>query len=127
MQIKIAAAAAAGVLALALAAHSASTNNNQVDTAVQKGAKWIASVQGRDGGWGQDGGETSYVRQGERLESNGNDIANTAVAAEALLHGGREYREPVQRAVEYILQHVEQSPDEGLAVTNVTGTQIQRK
>ena len=50
--------------------------------------KWLVSVQGKDGGWGQDGGETSYVRQGERLESKGNDVANTAVAAEALLHTG---------------------------------------
>jgi hypothetical protein len=89
-------------------------------------------VQGKDGGWGQDGGETSYVRQGERLESNGNDVANTAVAAEALLHTGNtpthgEYRESLQRAVRFILDHVEQSPAEGLAVTDLTGTQIQRK
>jgi hypothetical protein len=88
----------------------------------------VAGFSARKGwGWGQDGGETSYVRQGERLESNGNDIANTAVAAEALLHSGPEYREQLQRAVEFILQRAEQSPDEGLAVTNVTGTQIQRK
>jgi Squalene-hopene cyclase C-terminal domain/Prenyltransferase and squalene oxidase repeat len=119
-----------GVAALAIgfdAETAFSGSNNPVNIAVEKGTKWLASVQGKDGGWGQDGGETSYVRQGEHLESNGNDVANTAVAAEALLHGGREYREQVQRAVEYILQRVEQSPDEGLAVTNVTGTQIQRK
>ena len=41
-------------------------------------------MPGKDGGWGQDEGRTSYVRQGERLESNGNDVANT-VAATALL------------------------------------------
>jgi hypothetical protein len=103
------------------------SNNDPVSISVANATKWLASVQGKDGGWGQDGGETSYVRQGERLESNGNDIANTAVAAEALLHAGHEYREQLQRAVEFILQRVEQSPDEGLAVTNVTGTQIQRK
>jgi hypothetical protein len=103
------------------------SRNDAVTVAVEKGTKWLASVQGKDGGWGQDGGETSYVRQGERLESNGNDVANTAVAAEALLHAGREYREQVQKAVDFILQRVEQSPEEGLAVTNVTSTQIQRK
>lgn len=103
------------------------SNNDAVSVAVNKGIKWLASVQGKDGGWGQDGGETSYVRQGERLESNGNDVANTAVAAEALLHAGHEYRGQVQRAVDFILSRVEQSPDEGLAVTNVSGTQIQRK
>ncbi len=106
--------------------------NDPVAAAVQKGVRWLVSVQGKDGGWGQDGGETSYVRQGERLESNGNDVANTAVAAEALLHTGStptsgEYREALQRAIGFILKNVEQSPNEGLAVTDRAGTQIQRK
>ena len=127
MQIKIASAATAGVLALALAANSASTNNNAVDTAIQKGAKWIASVQGRDGGWGQDGGETSYVRQGEHLETNGNDVANTAVAAMALLKAGSQYQQNVDRALDFIMREVENSPANGLSVTNRNGTQIQRK
>src|ERR1017187_10364131 len=109
-----------------------STKNDPVDMAVAKGLKWLVSVQGKDGGWGQDGGETSYVRQGERLESNGNDVANTAVVALALLQTGTtatrgEYREPLQRAVDFVLKHVEQSPSEGLAVTDQQGTQIQRK
>src|SRR5437667_3566381 len=103
-----------------------------VAVAVDKGVKWLVSVQGKDGGWGQDGGETSYIRQGERLESNGNDVANTAVAAEALLHAGNtptsgEYRENLQRAVRFILERVEKSPMDGLAVTSLNGTQIQRK
>jgi hypothetical protein len=106
--------------------------HDPVSIAVGKGMKWLVSVQGKDGGWGQDGGETSYVRQGERLESNGNDVANTAVAAEALLRAGNtptsgEYRQSLQRAVNFILEHVEKSPVEGLAVTDLNGTQIQRK
>jgi hypothetical protein len=100
--------------------------------AVEKGVKWLVSVQGKDGGWGQDGGETSYIRQGEHLESNGNDVANTAVAASALLHTGNtptsgEYHDALQRAVRFILRHVDESPAEGLAVTDLKGTQIQRK
>jgi len=107
-------------------------NDPATTIAVEKGIKWLVSVQGKDGGWGQDGGETSYVRQGERLESKSNDVANTAVAAAALLHAGNtptkgEYHEALQRAVNFILDRVERSPDEGLTVTEVTGTQIQRK
>jgi hypothetical protein len=107
-------------------------NNDAITAAVQKGVKWLVSVQGKDGGWGQDGGETSYVRQGERLESSGNDVANTAVAASALLHAGNtptsgEYRESLRRAIEFIERNVEESPGEGLAVTARSGTQIQRK
>ena len=96
-------------------------------TAIENGARWLASVQGADGGWGQDGGETSYVRTGERLESNGNDVANTAVATLALLQAGRKYQPNVDRALDFILKNVEASPATGLSITNRQGTQIQRK
>jgi Squalene-hopene cyclase C-terminal domain/Prenyltransferase and squalene oxidase repeat len=95
--------------------------------AIDKGARWLASVQGADGGWGQDGGETSYVRTGEHLESNGNDVANTAVAALALLEAGKQYQPNVDRALDFILKRVEASPVDGLAITDARGTQIQRK
>src|SRR6478672_10994585 len=118
---------AAGVAAMAIgiyaergfSGNNSLPKNDPVTLAVTKGVKWLVSVQGKDGGWGQDGGETSYIRQGERLESNGNDVANTAVAAEALLHAGNtptsgEYRENLQRAVRFILERVEKSPSDGL-------------
>jgi hypothetical protein len=127
MQVKTVSMVAAGALVLALAANSASTNNGPTETAVAKGARWLASVQGRDGGWGQDGGETSYVRQNERLETNGNDVANTAVAALALRQAGNQYQQNVERALDFILRSVENSSAEGLTVTNHSGTQIQRK
>jgi hypothetical protein len=95
--------------------------------AVDKGAKWLASVQGADGGWGQDGGAASNTRQEERLESSGNDVANTAVAALALMRAGKQYQPNVERALAFILKRVEASPADGLAITNVQGTQIQRK
>ena len=127
MQIKTVSMVAAGALVLALAANSASNNNQPVDTAVAKGAQWIASVQGHDGGWGQDGGETSYVRQNERLETNGNDVANTAVAVLALRRAGNQYQANIDRGLAYILREVENSPAGGLKITNHDGTQIQRK
>src|SRR5579863_2517336 len=102
---------ATGITALAIGVYADTTlsrekapsKNDPAAMAVAKGEKWLVSVQGKDGGWGQDGGETSYVRQGERLESSGNDVANTAVAAEALLHTGNtptrgQYREQLARA-----------------------------
>ena len=77
-----------------------------MSTAVDRGALWLASVQGADGGWGQDGGETSSARPGERLESSGNDVANTAVAALALLQAGRQYEPQVERALAFVLQRI---------------------
>jgi hypothetical protein len=105
----------------------ASVEATATTAAVDKGAKWLASVQGADGGWGQDGGQTSYIRNNERMESNGNDVANTAVAALALMRAGKQYQPNVERALAFILQRVEASPADGLAVTDATGTQIQRK
>jgi hypothetical protein len=127
MQVKTVGMVAAGALVLALAANSASNNNQPVDIAVAKGAKWIASVQGNDGGWGQDGGETSYVRQNEHLETNGNDVANTAVAVLALRRAGNQYQANIERGLNFIMRNVENSPTEGLVITNHNGTQIQRK
>jgi len=126
-------AIAIGICAQSIvSAEKNSIPNDPASIAIEKGMKWLVSVQGKDGGWGQDGGETSYVRTGERLESNGNDVANTAVAAEALLHAGNTptrgpYRQSLERAVRFILERVERSPVDGLAVTDLTGTQIQRK
>jgi hypothetical protein len=123
---------AVAALALGWAGTATLSKNDPVSIAVEKGARWLVSTQGKDGGWGQDGGETSYVRQGERLESNGNDVANTAVAATALLHAGStpthgEYQAALMRAVDFILRHVDESPMEGLEVTSLKDTQIQRK
>jgi hypothetical protein len=98
-----------------------------VSTAVDKGARWLSSVQGADGGWGQDGGAASSARPGERLETSGNDVANTAVAALALLQAGRQYDPQVERALAFVLQRIEASPTDGLAITDRQGTQIQRK
>jgi hypothetical protein len=95
--------------------------------AVERGARWLASVQGADGGWGQDGGGVSSARPGERLESSGNDVANTAVAALALMQAGRQFEPHVQRAVVFVLERIEASPADGLAITDRQGTQIQRK
>src|SRR5215475_4746060 len=107
-------------------AHTTTVVADDVKAAVEKGAKWLASVQGADGGWGQDGGEASYVRQNVPLESKGNDVANTAVAALALLRAGDQYRPNVERAINFILKKIEASPADGLSITDVNQTQIQR-
>lgn len=120
------------VFALALLGGAVHDKNEPAASAVERGARWLASTQGHDGGWGQDGGETSYVRQGQNLESKGNDVANTAVATQALLRAGSTptsgpYRANIQKAVNFLLRSVEASPDAGLAITDVTNSQIQRK
>lgn len=95
-------------------------------TSVARGVQWLVRTQGADGGWGQDGGATSHVRQGERLETNSNDVANTAAALLALVHAG-ENGPRIRRGVEFLLNEIERSPEEGLAITDRQGSQIQRK
>jgi hypothetical protein len=124
---------AAALVAVVFGATTTTKDQNQPATrSVDKAVHWLASVQGRDGGWGQDGGENWFVRQGERLESSGNDVANTAVATMALIHAGNtpvkgQYREQVRRGIDFVLSRVEDSPDQGLALSTLKGTQIQRK
>ena len=102
------------------------------EEAIAAGLEWLVAAQGNDGGWGQDGGHNSDVRAGENLESSGNDVANTAVATLALIRAGHtptqgEHKEAVRKGLDFILKRVEASPDEGLALLTVTGSQIQRK
>lgn len=103
-----------------------------LDDAVDKGLAWLVSVQGEDGGWGQDGGREGSSRTNVALESSGNDVANTAFACLALLRAGNlpdsgPRANALRRGVEFILAHVEKAPKDGLCVGDLQGTQIQRK
>jgi len=101
------------------------------DTA-EKGLKWLVSVQGKDGGWGQDGGNEGDNRKEVGLESNGNDLANTSLVCLALLRSGTTmkdgpYSDALRKGVNYVLENVEAAKAEGLQVTTRSNTQIQRK
>lgn len=103
-----------------------------LEEAVEKGLQWLAASQGDDGGWGQDGGAKSSVRSGERLESSANDVANTCLAALAMLRAGNTmskgpHQESLKKAVAFVLRNVEQSPVDGLQITDQKNTQVQRK
>jgi hypothetical protein len=60
------------------------------------------------------------------------DVANTSIAALAMLRAGYSpkrgtYSDRLQKALGYVCSHVEASDKDGLSVTHVTGTQVQRK
>ena len=70
-----------------------------VSTAIDKGAQWLASVQGADGGWGQDGGQASSARPGERL-----DLSTARTLPKAYVHVSvNVVRRPEVCAVSYRL------------------------
>lgn len=112
-------------------AHSSANGSSRdpLPDSVRRGLAFLAAAQGPDGGYGQDGRDP---RTGIALESEGRDVANTAMVALALLRSGTSPSEgphagQLLAATEFILRHVENAPAEGLAITDRQGTQIQRK
>ncbi len=86
---------------------------------VKKALDWLVERQGKDGGYGQNGGDEP-------------DVANTAMAALALFRSGNTpksgpYRDALARAVEFVRRNVEESKDGDSFVTARRGTQPQGK
>ncbi len=101
---------------------------------VKKGLDWLVEHQLPGGGWGQ--GEESQQMRGNRGGSESlrdtPDVADTCIAALALLRSGSTprqgpYRDAIVKAVGYVRSQVETSDPESLAVTRVQGTRVQQK
>ena len=97
---------------------------------VKKGLAWLAEHQLPNGGWGQ-GEESANMGGGEAYRDKA-DVADTCIAALALLRSGstpREglYRDAVARAVRFVRAEVEASDTQSLSVSTIQGTRVQMK
>jgi hypothetical protein len=97
---------------------------------VRKGLGWLAEHQLPGGGWGQ-GEESAQMGGGAALRNTPN-VADTCIAALALLRSGstpREgpYRDAIVKAVRFVRSQVEESDSQSLTVTSVQGTRVQQK
>lgn len=94
-----------------------------------KGLSWLAKAQFENGGWGSGTHAHQEIRDPKAVQI---DPATTAFSAMALLRSGSTlqegpYAKNVSRALDYLLELVENSPDKGSNITSLTGTQIQTK
>ena len=96
---------------------------------IDKGLAWLAATQFDNGGWGAGAQARQEIRDPRAVQI---DPATTAFAAMALLRAGNTltagpYRQQISKALQYLLETVETSPEEGPKITNITGTQPQSK
>lgn len=94
-----------------------------------KGISWLVEAQNEDGGWGSGLHAAQKIRDPHQVKS---DPATSAFAAAALIRAGHtptsgDHRKTVRKATEFLVSVVESAPDTGATITDMTGTQPQRK
>ena len=100
-----------------------------VTTSVNRGLTWLAKAQNNNGGWGAGSHSRQHIMDPHAVQT---DPATTSMVAMAILRSGStltkgEYTAQLNKALEYILRAVEQSPAATYNITELTGTQIQTK
>lgn len=104
-------------------------NRSLLESSLNKGLVWIAEAQGANGGWGAGSHHRQKVRDPHAVQT---DPATTALVAMALLRNGNSlekgnYSSNLKKALEYLLQTVENTPDQARFITQLTNTQPQIK
>lgn len=98
-----------------------------VDSVLSRGINWLVEAQHTSGAWGAGSHSRQNVRDPHAVKV---DPATTSLAAMALLRAeglNGKHREHLQKATEYILSTIEASDDNGPLITDVKGSQPQRK
>ncbi|MEX2115386.1 MAG: hypothetical protein WEB37_00745 [Bacteroidota bacterium] len=96
---------------------------------LHKGLAWLAAAQFENGGWGAGSHSNQSIRDPRAVQI---DPATTAFSAMALMRAGSTvydgpYSKNISRALFYLLEMAEASPEEGANITSLTGTQPQAK
>jgi hypothetical protein len=96
---------------------------------MDRGLRFIASAQNKNGGWGAGSHSRQDVFDPHAVTT---DPATTAMVAMALLRSGNSltagtYSPQLRKALNYILEATEQSASQSTNITDLTGTQIQSK
>ena len=109
--------------------HSVYKTPEKVTVSIDRGLSWIIKAQNANGGWGAGSHSRQDIIDPHAVEP---DPATTSMVSMALLRSGSTLREgmhatQLQKALDYLLDAVENSENENLNITSLTGTQIQTK
>ncbi|MBL4657056.1 MAG: hypothetical protein JKX73_03585, partial [Flavobacteriales bacterium] len=109
--------------------HSVYKTPEKVKTSVGSGLVWLAKAQAANGGWGAGQHSKQNIRDPHAVKQ---DPATTATVGMALMRSGSSftsglYSNELGKALEYLLTLVEASSENDNKISDVTGTQIQRK
>jgi len=104
-------------------------NRELVESSLTKGLVWMASAQLDNGGWGAGTHNNQGVRDPHAVSA---DPATTALVGMALLRNGNtltkgKYAENLKKALDFLLEAVENTPEQSSYITNLKGTQPQIK
>jgi len=96
---------------------------------LEKSLAWLAEAQAENGGWGAGSHAMQNVRDPKAVQT---DPATTAYVAMALLRAGNTlktgaYSQQLVKATNYLLQTVNDAPQNHPNITTTTGTQPQQK
>src|SRR5687768_3100006 len=105
------------------------TNSPLIDASLQRGVAWLLNAQQSDGGWGAGSHTKQHIKDPNAVPS---DPATTALSAMALIRSHEhpfqsEAGSSIRKALNFLLESVENSPLQDANITRLTGTQPQSK
>ncbi len=104
-------------------------NFEAVEESLNSGLQFLMGSQHENGGWGAGSHSMQHIRDPHAVRT---DPATTSMVGMAIMRSGStlkkgNYSAQLNRALEYLLKTVENTPDDQLKITDLAGTQIQTK
>ncbi len=104
-------------------------NGENLNMSVRDGLVWLSQAQLPNGGYGAGSHSAQHIKDPHQVKA---DPATTSMVIQALLRSGTTLKkgahsENLKNAINYLLETVENTPVDAPYITDVRGTQIQRK